>query len=239
MEKDIFVKSILLDGVIVSINKNIEDIYVEGDDVIVEIRKDDNSLIKITSDKIRQENDMVAISYEDFERFGCPYCGTTLKRTHSYANGTNHLSCGHEDCQKHYLVVISDLYSSMNFILESGEKYCPVVQKHPRFNIPKTNYKAKDIRPENLEHEYFNSRGVGYDLAGFVKSKEAGERIVEKIKTILNKSEIKSWLDYREYEPSRIQLKISPSEFDIVKLDDLVRQNEDVLTNEILESCKK
>lgn len=40
-------------------------------------------------------------------------------------------------------------------------------------------YVRPDLRPDpNSDAEFWIPRGVGYDLSGFVKSKEAGARIV-------------------------------------------------------------
>lgn len=98
-------------------------------------------------------------------------------------------------------------------------------------------YVAPDSRPE--DGEYWNSRGVGYDLSGFVKSKLAGERLLRMVKLVLETDEPESWLDYREHEPNWIQFKFQKEEFDLEKLDDLARKNNDILTLDILKQCKK
>ena len=99
----------------------------------------------------------------------------------------------------------------------------------------RVHYVAPDERPE--DGEYWTSRGVGYDLSGFVKSKPAGERLLRMVKYVLETDEPKSWLDYRENEPEWIQFKFQKEEFDLEKLDGLARKNNDILTIEILRQC--
>lgn len=98
------------------------------------------------------------------------------------------------------------------------------------------HYVAPDERPE--DGEYWTSRGIGYDLSGFVKSKQAGERLLRMVRLVLEKDETDSWLDYREKEPNWIQFKFKPSEFDINKLNELAKNNNDIITLDILKQCK-
>lgn len=72
---------------------------------------------------------------------------------------------------------------------------------------------AKGSRPE--EGEYWNSKGVGYDLSGFVKTKKAGERILAMVHEVLGTTECKTFLDYRPSEPTWIQFKFQKEEFDL------------------------
>lgn len=99
----------------------------------------------------------------------------------------------------------------------------------------RVHYVAPDERPER--GEYWVSRGVGYDLSGFVKSKQAGERLLCMVKFVLENDEPKSWLDYREREPNWIQFKFQKEEFDLDELDRLARANGDIITPEILKQC--
>lgn len=78
----------------------------------------------------------------------------------------------------------------------------PKLISHPRKGIPKWHYEIPDVRPEY--GEYWRPRGIGYDLSGFVKSKQAGERVFQIVKEVLNKENPSSWLDYREREPEWI-----------------------------------
>ena len=103
------------------------------------------------------------------------------------------------------------------------------------------NYVAPDSRPE--DGEYWRSRGIGGsdinpDCSGFVVSKLAGERLRRMVRLVLEKDETESWLDFRESEPNRIQFKFHGSEFDLEKLNELVKNNNDVVTLDILKECK-
>lgn len=111
---------------------------------------------------------------------------------------------------------------------------CEVLVDFDDYNEIK--YVAPDSRPEN--GEYWDSRGVGYDLSGFVVSKLAGERLRRMVRLVLEKDETKSWLDFRESEPNRIQFKFQKEEFDLEKLDEMARANNNILTIEILKQCK-
>lgn len=95
-----------------------------------------------------------------------------------------------------------------------------------------------DERP--VEGEYWQTRGVsdGLDVSGFVKSKAAGERLRRMVRLVLEKDEIESWLDWREYEPEWIQFKFMATEFDVQKLHDLSKEHDGVITLRTLEECK-
>lgn len=105
----------------------------------------------------------------------------------------------------------------------------------------RVHYVAPDSRPE--EGEYWTSRGIGGsdsnpDCSGFVKSKAAGERLLRMVKLVLETDEPKTWLDYRESEPNWIQFKFQGCEFNLEKLEELVKNNTGVITLEILKECK-
>ena len=55
--------------------------------------------------------------------------------------------------------------------------------QHPRTGTAKWKYVRPDLRP--AEGEYWSPRGIGYDLSGFVKSKQAGERLLQIVKEVL------------------------------------------------------
>ena len=96
-----------------------------------------------------------------------------------------------------------------------------------------------DIRPESGEGEYWSSRGPGYpDISGFVKSKQAGERIDKMVSEIIGDNH-KSWLDYRETEPTWIQYKFHQDEFDLEMLDKLSKENNGIITKDIIKKCIK
>ena len=104
------------------------------------------------------------------------------------------------------------------------------------------DYIAPDSRPE--DGEYWTSRGTGIagdgveDCSGFVVSKLAGERLRRMVRLVLEKDDTRSWLDFRQREPNWIQFKFHGSEFDVEKLDKMARENNDVLTIDILKQCK-
>ena len=96
-------------------------------------------------------------------------------------------------------------------------------------------YVAPDSKPE--VGEYWRSRGVGYDLSGFVVSKLAGERLTRLVKYVLNIDEPLSHLDYREFEPNWIQFKFQKEEFNLELLDKLARANDNIVNEAILRQC--
>lgn len=96
-------------------------------------------------------------------------------------------------------------------------------------------YVAPDSKPE--VGEYWRSRGVGYDLSGFVVSKLAGERLTRLVKYVLNTDEPLSHLDYREFEPNWIQFKFQKEEFNLELLDKLAKANDNIVNEDILRQC--
>ena len=142
-----------------------------------------------------------------------------------------------------------DIYTVPVFVLNNQEMYCIEGTSTSFGKLGMTcglrtefqgdynqrvHYVAPDERPE--EGEYWTSRGIGYDLSGFVKSKKAGERLLRMVKLVLETDEPKSWLDYRESEPNWIQFKFQKEEFDLEKLDSLVTDG--IITLEILKESK-
>ncbi len=122
-------------------------------------------------------------------------------------------------------------------IEKNGYVY-PVVSPHPREGIPKHKFVVPDIRPEDGRGDYCYPRGVGYDLACFVKSKEAGLRITEMINRVNKDYENKGFschLDYRENEPLWIQVKIDyPNKLRAYYLQDLITENHSIITEELV-----
>lgn len=181
---------------------------------------------------------MLAVSYSDYQTYGCPNCGCdTSIRGSFYRTDSVPFTC--ENCHVEFMVLADGLekssigtYASKN----SKEAEFPIRIEHPRKAVgPKWEYEWPDLKPEY--GEYFASRGIGYDLAGFVKSRQAGERIVEMARQVLNLRHIRSWLDYRPDEPKWIQVKFQDDEFDLELLDKKTRENNDIITEEILRDC--
>ena len=133
-----------------------------------------------------------------------------------------------ENCNSSYKLS----YSSLSF----GKDKTVLLQFSKNDEID--YYEGEDKQPED-GGEYWYSRGVGYDLAGFVVSKEAGERLLTLVKDVLNNDKPKSWLDWRKFEPNWIQFKFQEEEFDLEKLDKLAKGNNNILTYDILSECKR
>lgn len=103
----------------------------------------------------------------------------------------------------------------------------------------KCNFVAPDKRPEG-GGEYWQTRGASdFDVSGFVVSKLAGERLLRMVKYILETDKPKTWLDYREFEPTWIQFKFSAEEFDVKKLSQMSVENGGILTEQIVRECVK
>lgn len=181
---------------------------------------------------------IIAIHQRDKDRYGCPKCGCdTAILGNMYGGGAAPVTC--EECKTFYVIVADDLDKSpIGFGNSStGETVYPEVLKdHPRKGIPWHPYEWPDPRPEG-EGEFCTPRGVGYDLACFVKSKKAGERLLELVKEVLLEKEPASWLDWREHEPKWIQFKFQKEEFDLERLDKELRENNNIVTKDILIKC--
>lgn len=107
------------------------------------------------------------------------------------------------------------------------------------FDSDIVRFDPKDKRPEG-GGEYWKSRGASnFDVSGFVASRAAGLRLLRMVKYVLETDEPKTWLDYREFEPNWIQFKFSAEEFDVEKLDQMARDNGDILTEAIVRLCVK
>ena len=106
-------------------------------------------------------------------------------------------------------------------------------------NYFKTMPIVSDVRPKG-EGEYWRSRGPSnYDVSGFVNTKQAGERLLRMVKLVLEKDEVETWLDWRETEPEWIQFKFSAKEFDVEKLSKLAKENDNIMTMDIMKECIK
>lgn len=185
---------------------------------------------------------MLAVNIHEEEKYGCPNCGCDQKYVdHSYIANQPGVTC--KACGIHYQIFADGITkSSVRFSTNRKDENGNIIMEysvlipHPRKGIPKWHYENPDIRPEY--GEYWKSRGIGYDLSGFVKSKLAGERILEMVKEVLGVDNPKSWLDYRENEPDWIQFKFQSEEFDLKKLDNLSRENDGIITKEMLIECQ-
>lgn len=189
---------------------------------------------------------MLAVESTPYQKYGCPNCGCDSGIRDNFFRGDQQAgTC--RACGLHFMIIF-DGATQKDIVVKYGTtrkdddnqtimEY-PILIPHPRKGIDKWKYELPDIRPDQEDAEFFYSRGIGFDLAGFVKSKPAGERILSMVKEVLNNNEPKSFLDYREYEPFRIQFKFQKEEFNLNMLDSLVTKNNNIITKDILIQCK-
>jgi hypothetical protein len=162
----------------------------------------------------------LAISNTDFKNSGCVACGCEYcYGTGISGGGSFPAICG--ECKSRFVILADGMtQSSIGF----GDIY-PTLSVHPRLGIPKHAFVTPDIRPDNGIGEFWRSRGVGYgrfgdDCSGFIKSKQAGERIVAMFKEVVGE-DAKTYLDYRPNEPTWIQLKVQGVDVDLKELNRL------------------
>lgn len=183
-----------------------------------------------------------AVSYADYKESGCINCGCEFCYGGNISGyGTTDVTCG--ECGTKFVVLADGLLKSSigygtNQNDDSGEPIFeyPILGIHPRKGIQSHKFVRPDVRPENGIGDFCNPRGVGYDLACFVKSKEAGQRITDMINKVNEEYENKGFscrLDYREDEPLWIQVKINyPNELRGSILAQLIGENGDIITEE-------
>lgn len=154
---------------------------------------------------------IIAISFDERNLYGCPYCGhRSASASTSTANCT---VCECIDCKKTYVLLGGELrQSSIGF---GDPPVYPKLQIHPRSGIP--SHGNSDVRPDT-GGDFFYSRGIGKDdtpgcfvcggdhtlynnISGFVRTKDAGERILALFP-------YGARLDYRSSTPDRVQVKI-------------------------------
>ncbi len=154
---------------------------------------------------------MTVLALDEVHAFGCPSCG--------YRSGTMPMSCVGAavwrcgDCGASCLVLAEGLTAVPDAWV--NERGLPV-QPHPRRGIPA--HGRPDAQPA-LGGELFSPRGLGTDwspgcfvcggaagpyanVAAFVECRVAGERVVAMF------PRGGAWLDYREREPDRVQVKV-------------------------------
>ncbi|NMB69846.1 hypothetical protein GYA27_01415 [candidate division WWE3 bacterium] len=190
--------------------------------------------------------DTIAISRDDAEKYGCPYCGYQSGFNHVSGRGASVITCG--EC-KQCFIVLSPGVNVSPFGIESGkgQKVYPKLSEHPRKGTPK--HGAPDKRPEK-GGEFFHSRGIGLDncicfvcgtrdrtgrghfclnnIAAFVTCKAAGERVV----AMFGRG---ARLDYREREPDRVQVKIGACDKHLSNLKKLEKLTENgVITEDMV-----
>ena len=148
------------------------------------------------------DSNNIAVSWSEYDKSGCVVCGCSYCFSQGIqGGGCSPVVCG--ECEARFIILADGLVESrMGF---GDPAIYPLLQDHPRRGIDKHEYVRPDVRPD--AGEYWMPRGVGYDLSGFVKSKEAGKRIIEMFEKVLGKKP-NTWLDYRPGEPNWIQVKV-------------------------------
>ena len=159
------------------------------------------------------EQEFLAVRDEEAIEFGCPHCGFRSGSSMLQAGGAAIWSCG--ECRKTSVILAEGLHRSpIGFGTEYGNAH-PKLRPHPRRGIPA--HGTADRRPDG-GGEYFSSRGIEMDttpgcfvcggetnlhhnIAAFVSTKAAGERVVGMFARGAR-------VDYRPFEPDRIQVKI-------------------------------
>lgn len=185
---------------------------------------------------------MIAIKWSDYLKYGCPSCGCDSARGGNLSGGgTSEGTC--RECSTTFVILGDGIRkSAIGFGTDKKDENghtifdYPKLQEHPRKGILWHKWVQPDPRPEY--GEYWIPRGIGYDLSGFVKSKQAGERLLEMVKGVLGKENPDTWLDWREYETEWIQFKFQNNEFDLEKLEKMAIDNGRILTKEILIECR-
>lgn len=127
-----------------------------------------------------------------------PNCGCDTWRKDSCFRGDQPAgTC--RSCGLHYQIFADGIKkSSVGFETNRKDKNgntimeYPVLSPHPRKGIQSWHWEAPDLKPEY--GEYWSPRGIGYDLSGFVKSKQVGERLLKMVKEALGKPKLRHGL---------------------------------------------
>lgn len=199
-----------------------------------------------TTEKMQTSDVMIAITEEDYQKHGCPYCGcaSSYRQPFGYMGGGKAEVICHE-CKGEFTRVLNDDGRAQERLSKgrvginitqkdgmtvsvkdytTGETYwrSPILIQHPRFGKPSHPYVREDKRPSDGVGEFWNPRGAtDLDCSGFVESKQAGERLLDMVKKVLGVEKPHTWLDYREDESDWIQFKVSAKEFDVVKMEEM------------------
>lgn len=181
----------------------------------------------------------IAVAAKEVEQFGCPYCGYRSGTSPISGGGTTVVICS--ECDRSYAVLAEGVISST---IGFGDLY-PELVDHPRRGTP--SHGRPDKQPEQ-GGEFFWPRGIGLDvtpgcfvgggknglrnnIAAFVQCKAAGERVV----AMFHRG---ARLDYRDYEPDRVQVKIGACKrhlLNLRRLDNLTRACGGIITAEVVQ----
>ena len=134
---------------------------------------------------------MLSILYNEYKEWGCPNCGCDSAISGCFSGGgVTTGTCRH--CKLTFEIRSDNGIGTVRYGSHPENPSDPKSEyvmeyarriPHPRSGIPAWHWEPKDVRPE--EGEYWSSRGVGYDLSGFVKTKAAGERILAMVHEVL------------------------------------------------------
>lgn len=163
-----------------------------------------------------------AVEDGEMLKYGCPSCGYRSGSMRLSMGGAGSWTCG--SCRENCLILAPNVDVSPIGLCRPGseEVFYPTKTPHPRSGVP--SHGQKDASPPG-GGEYFRSRGVGLDfgvscfvcgaqrraedvndamnnIAAFVRCKAAGERVVALFRGGSAR------LDYRDFEPDRVQVKV-------------------------------
>ncbi len=195
----------------------------------------------------KTQDKIFAVALDEFVKWGCPHCGFRSGTSPISVRGSSLWQCG--ECGKGCIILsIGVVKSSIGIGGEDSTIY-PELTNHPRKGIPA--HGKHDIRPGG-GGEFFRSRGIGTDvtpgcfvcggetgyhqnIAAFVECKEAGERVVSLFPTGAR-------LDWREFEPDRVQVKIGACNKHVMNLKVLeiaVTESKGVITEDMVKTARQ
>jgi hypothetical protein len=187
---------------------------------------------------------IIAVSLVERNQFGCPHCGYRSGVMRMTYGGSGVWYCGDtENCGRVCCVLWDEVTCSS---IEIGGVY-PTLQAHPRRGIP--SHGRSDKRPDG-GGEFFRSRGIGRDetpgcfvcggdtcirhnIAAFVRCQTAGQRVLRLFPPR------RARLDYRDFEPDRVQVKIGACDAHLPNLETLHAATADgIITRERINAAR-
>ncbi|MFA6407694.1 MAG: hypothetical protein WCV80_03250 [Candidatus Paceibacterota bacterium] len=196
---------------------------------------------------IAKQHFPIAVSVSELSKWGCPYCGFRSGTTPMSGGGSTLWCCG--ECNKTSVALATGVTRSTIGIGAGPTTLYPELSEHPRKGTP--SHGKPDKQPEG-GGEFFLSRGIGTDMtpgcficggekghyhniSAFVQCKEAGERIV----LLFPKG---ARLDFRDFEPDRVQVKIGACNKHLKNLkllEKLTKDAQGIITKNMIRDVKK